>query len=333
MQIRLNKIPSWKFLLSKVFTICLLFSILAFTFNACDRENPCDSSLCENGECVLSIDSVATTEGANIQVSDTLTTSFRILTQEGTITHQNKTFPLVNSLLIASNVEISKTSNIPNSTAVFSLLTFPACDCFTGWDGVRCDDPAPCDGVTCSNQGTAIEVDDETCRCECEPGFKGDLCETADPCGLITCANNSQCEVNDLGEGECVCDRGYQPPCIVEIRKKFFGEYTVNLDSCSTTRDTLFNVPQSILPYPISIKEDSTDIEYILIDSTNTFGILRAKVTIDNEIIVQDTTDQMDIVQSLEGTFTTFPQTIDLLLKIDYSSGGIDTCRFILNGN
>ncbi|MFK7907467.1 MAG: hypothetical protein AB8B69_20190 [Chitinophagales bacterium] len=306
-------------------SIGLLFGILALQFNACDRENPCDIQFCSNGECILAVDSVATVEGFTSQTSDTLTLPFRILEEAGTVMHQNKTFTLAKSIIVAPNVEISKTTNISNSTASINILTYTACDCFTGWDGVQCDIPAPCDGRNCLNGGVAVEIDESTCRCDCPLGFTGDLCATEDKCALLTCLNNSNCQINEAtGEAECVCDTGFEPPCIVETRNKFLGNYTVKLDSCYPNRI------EEIEPYELTVEKDTEDIEQIVFNSFNRLGTILGKVQTDNSISIQDTTDQMDIVSTINGSYDSATKTIDLLLLVTYVDTSVDTCRLVM---
>ncbi len=310
----------------KHLSFSLLLGILIFHFNACTTvENPCDLQECNNGECILAVDSVATATGTTFLRSDTLTQSFRILESNGTVIHQNDTLVLATSVVVASNVEISRTTNIGNADAIINLLTYTTCDCFRGWDGVACTIPAPCDGVDCLNGGEAIELDESTCQCDCPLGFTGDLCETEDKCALITCLNNSHCQVNEeTGEAECVCDTGYDFPCIVQTRQKFLGDYTVTLDSCSTIR-----VPASLPPYPVTVEKDD-NIEQIIFNSFNDFGAIVGKTLTNNSISIQDTTDQMTIVSTLEGSYNSSNKTINLLLLVTYSSGAVDTCAVVM---
>ncbi|MEZ4887496.1 MAG: hypothetical protein R3E32_22375 [Chitinophagales bacterium] len=312
--------------LSKFSVTCFLFAALVLGFASCNRENPCDVQVCANGECILAIDSVATIEGANIQISDTLTQAIRILEEAGTVVHQNTTLTLARTVLIAPNLEISRTTHIANSDAVINLFTYTACDCFTGWDGVKCDIPAPCDGRNCLNGGIALEIDEATCRCDCPLGFTGDLCETEDKCALITCSNNSHCEINEgTGEAECVCDAGYDFPCSVQTRQKFLGTYNVTLDSCSSVRS-----PLSIPPYTLVVEKNNDNVEQIVFNSFNSFGPIAATVFTNNTVSVQDTTAQMDILSSIEGSFNTTTKTINLLLLVKYANGAVDTCKVVM---
>ncbi|MGB0931333.1 MAG: hypothetical protein ACPGVB_11180, partial [Chitinophagales bacterium] len=259
-------------------------------------------------------------QGTVFQTSDTLTQAFHILQTDGIAVHQGDTFVVATSVVLASNVVISRTTDIANSNSVINLLTFTACDCFTGWEGVQCTIPAPCDGVNCSNGGEAIEIDETTCECNCPQGFTGNLCEIEDKCALVTCNNNSTCQINEIGEAECVCDTGYeQPSCISLTRKKFLGNYNVFSDSCSTTS-----------PYTLTIEEGES-LDQIVFNSFNDFGAVVGKTSNVNKVTIQDTTDQMDIISSLEGSLNTADTTIHLLLRISNLNGDdADTCVLIM---
>lgn len=307
----------------KYFSLVLLFGIFIFHFNACTEvNNPCDLLECNNGECIIAVDSVATPTDLIFQTSDTLTQAFRILETNGKVVHQGDSLTLVTNIVVASNVEISRETNIANAAAVINLLTYTTCDCFTGWEGTTCTIPAPCDGVNCLNGGVAVELDESTCECDCPLGFTGNLCETEDKCTLVTCLNNSHCEVDEVtGQAECVCDTGYDFPCIVQTRNKFLGNYEVTLDSCSTIR-----VPASLPPYSLVVEEDNDNIEQIVFNGFNDFGAIRGKTFNENSISIQDTTDQMTVISSLQGSYSSTNSTINLLLLVTYANGAVDTC-------
>lgn len=307
----------------KYLSLILILGFSVLYFNACktDVVNPCDVQECNNGECILAVDSVVTLAGTTFQTSDTLTQSFHILQTDGVAVYRGDTFVVATSVVLASNVEISRTTNIGNSNAVINLLTFTTCDCFTGWEGTQCTIPAPCDGVECLNGGEAIELDETTCECDCPQGFTGNLCETEDKCALVTCSNNSSCQINEIGEAECVCDTGYEAPsCVVLTRKKFLGTYNVTLDSCSTIR-----IPASIPDYTLTV-EEGENLDQIIFNGFNDFGAVIGNTSNVNTVTIQDTTSEMTILSSLEGSFNSADTTIHLLLKVTYLSGAVDTC-------
>ena len=50
------------------------------------------------------------------------------------------------------------------------------------------------------------------------------------------------------------------------------------------------------------------------------------KTLTDNTISIQDTTDQMTVISTLQGSYDNTEKSIDLLLLVTYSSGAVDTC-------
>src|SRR4029077_13153891 len=91
-----------------------------------------------------------------------------------------------------------------------------------------CSEDKPCDGVTCSNQGTPTEVLG-SCSCDCNTGFTGDDCE-------CFCNGKGDC-VNHA----CACDAGYEgDSCQTVSRTRFvYDNYAVTEvcsgDSCGTS--------------------------------------------------------------------------------------------------
>ena len=118
----------------KYLSLSLLFGAVVFHFHACNEaDNPCDILECNNGECIIAVDSIATPDGLAFQISDTLTQAFRILETNGKVVHQGDSLTLATSVVVASNVEISRITNVANTDAIINLLTYTTCDCFTGW--------------------------------------------------------------------------------------------------------------------------------------------------------------------------------------------------------
>ncbi|PAA64635.1 hypothetical protein BOX15_Mlig028014g1 [Macrostomum lignano] len=82
--------------------------------------------------------------------------------------------------------------------------------CFTGWTGVDCTQPDPCNPSPCLNGATCSNVGG-VASCTCPSGFTGSRCETdIDECKAVDspCLNNATCE-NTIGSFRCKCSLGF----------------------------------------------------------------------------------------------------------------------------
>lgn len=107
-----------------------------------------------------------------------------------------------------------------------------------GSDGYTCvaDSVNPCDGITCSGEGTCSIVDNAA-KCNCKPGFEADgLSCIADKCNGITCSYHGNCSVEN-GSAVCDCEAGFDAngtECI-KSTDKCAGVTCSDHGSCSAT--------------------------------------------------------------------------------------------------
>lgn len=126
---------------------------------------------------------------------------------------------------------------------LFAVLTIASVTLFNA-----CSDD-PCEGVTCSGNGTPTEVL-ETCSCDCDTGWSGDDCDVEDRCvtGSLNCGANGDCLNN-----ACNCDAGYEgDTCHIVSREKFLGNYTAD-DNCTGS------------DYSVEVITSSTGIDKIVL--------------------------------------------------------------------
>ncbi len=181
--------------------------------------------------------------------------------------------------------------------------------------------------LDCQNGGTCVTDNLGNTVCECAEGFYGASCEQLDSCFNVICPTNSECDPSD---GACYCFAGYEgDSCQLEIRSKYYGNYTVE-DICQSGQYT----------YTVNILESSVDVTKFLIQGFGGFAdpVLAVVCTIlDSEEFEIEATAYPGIstLQSLaingeESTYDAETGVITLTYLANFDNGESDECDMVL---
>jgi len=113
------------------------------------------------------------------------------------------------------------------------LVAVAACD--GNEDTEDTDDP--CDGVTCSGNGTCVMVE-AAAECDCDAGYDAVGLECVlDPCYHVDCSDHGDCIVTE-GTAACDCDDGYEPDGLECVLDPCYQVDCSDHGDCIVTDDT-----------------------------------------------------------------------------------------------
>ncbi|MFK7903689.1 MAG: hypothetical protein AB8B69_01120 [Chitinophagales bacterium] len=158
-----------------------------------------------------------------------------------------------------------QTVNCINGDCLVSATGDPFCNCDPGFSGPTCETP-DC-SIDCGENGNCVTDASGVESCECINGYSGVDCLTPpDPCFNVECPTNASCVV-DAGEAFCECNFGYEGDnCDIEVRSKFLGTYTGQVDY--TDGDVFTDFTENV-----TVTADPNDVEQFFINSFEDFSI------------------------------------------------------------
>jgi len=92
----------------------------------------------------------------------------------------------------------------------------------------------------------------------------------SDPCDDVNCGTNGTCD-----EGTCICKEGFEGElCETEVREKFIGTFSGNLQTCLASIPGGEAIPSDFLNIQAVTSADPSDINQVLLNTPNPFLML-----------------------------------------------------------
>jgi len=319
--------------------LVFLLSFALVCLISCDPlEEPCDFTLCVNGEC---IDGTCECEngftGANCETD---ACENIICQNNGTCVNGTCNCPIGFSGPNCETV-VDPCNNVSCQNGG-TCNNNGTCDCPTGFTGSNCETIVnACDNVSCQNGGTCVDgtcdcpegfsgpncqidaCDNTIClnggscingACDCPDGFTGPNCEQVDPCLTIICNNDGVCE-----DGQCNCPPNYAGTLCDIYTPPLFQGFWEAADNCDSQQ----------IDYITGLTVDQINDLMVEVGEFGEFGSSQKFTAIIDGLTITIERIQVEpnVFLSATGIITTDGSAINWVYNIERTDAGVvDSC-------